>query len=483
MEKQDDKNNERGSKYAVTRLEADNNHFRTPKSKQFVKTVTSNNSTTQSYEIFEEDIALQAIDRRVKFETKYDKRFGNEDRAVVFSFATFLEEGLVQTSFAFFGPLCWLWAIQLCTINGLKITGFYPGELIQGNSYLLFGTQTIFSYCLQAPLLFFLYLYMTNQLSVYPESSILPTTYILIPILVIVVRQFVIAVKYSFIPRRRMREERVTTRREDEMNDDLLGTWMGKPRNESLAFQLDLALWRSDLNGEANEEYITFVTPIPGELIDELNLPEITMQKEGKGGEKEKKKRKVDDGKNYSNSKKLENDGCDDTTTTTTTIDIDNASISKSNKQNKDGNDNTTNTLKRSDTVSTNRIPLRILVKYAAFKGTLDVSAPFGYVLFGLLVFISAPLTYLALNGKPLFGIPGNSFEQYVCAVGWINCVMVLAPNLLLFPSAPDVIFKRSRFRLHRFFELLIPSSVLDVSIYIPLQYKYTRNVINTNHI
>ena len=126
--------------------------------------------------------------------------------------------------------------------------------------------------------------------------------------------------------------------------------------------------------------------------------------------------------------------------------------------------------MKRSNTVSTNKIPLRMLVKYATFTGTLDVSAPLGYIMFGLFVFISVPLTYLAVNDKPLFGIPGNSFEQYVCAVGWINCFMLLAPNLLLFPSAPDIIFKRSRFRLHRFFELLIPSSVVDVSIYIYLQ-------------
>ena len=54
------------------------------------------------------------------------------------------------------------------------------------------------------------------------------------------VRQVVIAVKYSFIPRRRMREERTTTRRDDEMQDDLLGSWLTGPRAESLAFQLDL---------------------------------------------------------------------------------------------------------------------------------------------------------------------------------------------------------------------------------------------------
>ena len=57
--------------------------------------------------MFQEDIALKAIDKKIIIETEYDKRFVREDKAVVFSLATFLEEGLVQTSFAFFGPLCW----------------------------------------------------------------------------------------------------------------------------------------------------------------------------------------------------------------------------------------------------------------------------------------------------------------------------------------------------------------------------------------
>ena len=58
-----------------------------------------------------------------------------------------------------------------------------------------------------------------------------------------------------------MRTERKTTRREDEMDDDLLGSWMMTPRNESLAHQLDLALWRSGLTGDDEIEYITFASP------------------------------------------------------------------------------------------------------------------------------------------------------------------------------------------------------------------------------
>ena len=73
--------------------------MRTPKRKVLIKIMST--------EMFQEDIALKPIDKKIIIETEYDKRFVREDKAVVFSLATFLEEGLVQTSFAFFGPLCW----------------------------------------------------------------------------------------------------------------------------------------------------------------------------------------------------------------------------------------------------------------------------------------------------------------------------------------------------------------------------------------
>ena len=217
--------------------------------------------------------------------------------------------------------------------------------------------QTISAYCIQFPLLYFLYLYLTNNLVVYPESSILPTTYIFIPILVIVVRQVVIAVKYSFIPRRRMREERTTTRRDDEMQDDLLGSWLTGPRAESLAFQLDLALWRADLTGNASEEYITFVTPIPSEIIDEINLPEITAPKEekkkkaqDKSCEEERKKIKMNEVKKSDNTSDRGENDVDQrenipSSPVTTAIDID-----------KNNNVVEINIIKKSNTSSTNKI-------------------------------------------------------------------------------------------------------------------------------
>ena len=303
-----------------------------------------------------------------------------------------------------------------------------------------FVFQVVLAYGTGAPLLIFLYLYWTGDLPTYPENSILPTSYIFIPVMVLIARQVVIAVKYAFIPRRRMRVERVKTRREDEMNDDLLGTWMGTPRNESLAHQLDLALWRAGLAGDDEEEYITFASPVSSEVFSAINLPEITPPKPPKTTAKAKNEDGASNGMVHKN---FEND---------TKLDIEGSSGTVSSKK------------PQEEYVRiTNKISLRTLVKYATFTGTTGVPAPFSIVLVGMIVLAVLPLFYLGLNGQPLFGNPSNPLEQYVCAVGWINCFMSLPSNLLMFPLAPFVIFKRSRYRLDQYFELLIPSTIIDV--------------------
>ena len=142
------------SKYIVE-LEAYDKEMLTPKSKKMVKTTTPGASRL---EILDENVVLKPIDIKTPSQSALDKRFENEDKDVVFSFATFCEEAFVQTSFAFLGPLCWPWAIPICTLNGLKITGFCPGELIKGSSWGGFISQTMGAYATTLPLLVFLYM-------------------------------------------------------------------------------------------------------------------------------------------------------------------------------------------------------------------------------------------------------------------------------------------------------------------------------------
>ena len=142
------------SKYVVE-MEAYDKEMPTPKSKKMVKTTTPGASRL---EILDENVVLKPIDIKTPSQSALDKRFENEDKDVVFSFATFCEEAFVQTSFAFLGPLCWPWAIPICTLNGLKITGFCPGELIKGSSWGGFISQTMGAYATTLPLLVFLYM-------------------------------------------------------------------------------------------------------------------------------------------------------------------------------------------------------------------------------------------------------------------------------------------------------------------------------------
>ena len=378
-------------------------------------------------QLYDEHIELEPVDLKPVILTQYDQRFVMEDKAVVFAMDTFLEESLVQTSFSLLGPLCWVFAIPICTLDGLKLTGFWPGKLKSGSSTGTFIFQTIFAYTLQLPVFVFLAMYWTSNLTTFPDSSILPTTHIMIPACVQLVRQIVIGVKYAFIPRRKMRTDRHETRHDEDMTDDLLATWMGTPRNESLAYQLDLCMWRADLSGIADEEYITFVTPIPAEIIKEFDLPEVTPPL------------KSSQEKSVKGAPNVDVDGMIE-----------------------DGH-------APSEVVSTNKIPLRTLVKYASFTGTRAVKLPMQFVLCSVLPLISVPLLYLGLAGYPLFGTPGKSLEQTVCAIGFLNIFMSLPSNMIMFPLAPFVIFERSRFRLNQFFELLIPSTIVDARNYNPI--------------
>ena len=93
------------SKYVVE-MEPYNEEMPTPKSKKMVKTTTP--GASKVVEILDEHIVLKPIDTKMLDQNELDRRFVNEDKDVVFSLPTFLEEAFVQTSFAFLGPLCCL---------------------------------------------------------------------------------------------------------------------------------------------------------------------------------------------------------------------------------------------------------------------------------------------------------------------------------------------------------------------------------------
>ena len=225
---------------------------------------------------------LRPIDRQREL-SEWDIRFEGEDKCVQWCRETFNEESVVQISFSFLGPLCYPWAIKLCGIDGLKITMFWPSKYKDGSSGTpFFWMQIIFGFGIQSPTLVGTLLALTGHLPVYPESSILPFSHLYVPLLVLIVRQIVIAVKYSFVPRRRMRRDRQIGRSFTHIGDDMLGSWCAKPSNESMARQLDQAMWRAGLTGK---EILRFVDDVPKKVLDLIDLPESTPPKVGKNSD------------------------------------------------------------------------------------------------------------------------------------------------------------------------------------------------------
>jgi hypothetical protein len=371
---------------------------------------------------------LKPFDRQ-KEPSKWDLRFADEDKCVHWCKDTFFEESIVQISFSLLGPLCYPWAIKLCGVEGLKITMFWPAKHKDGSSgVFFFWMQCVFGFGMQTPTLIGTILALTGNLPLYPDSSILPFSHLYIPLMVLIVRQIVIAVKYAFVPRRRMRFDRAKGRSFTHIGDDMLGAWCDKPSNESMARQLDQAMWRVGLTGN---EILRFADSVPEEVLKLVDLPETTP-----------KKGKVHDG-DASDAAAVPVTGSEGTKDSTTT----------GNPRPRD------------------ELPLRTVIKYAAFTATQEVQNDKNPMLLCLLGCIILPLTFLGMNGKPLFG--SSHVEKYFCSVGFMMLMMSIAPNLVGFCMAPSTIFARYRLRQHLFFELLIPSRIVDARKYEPI---YTKN-------
>ena len=344
---------------------------------------------------------LKPFDRR-REPSEWDLRFMGEDKCVHWCKETFYEESIVQISFSLLGPLCWPWAIKLCGIDGLKITMFWPSKHEDGSSGVgLFWMQVIFGFGMQTPTLVGAILALTGNLPLYPESSILPFSHLYIPLMVLVVRQIVIAVKYAFVPRRRMRRDRSEGRSFINIGDDMLGAWCATPSNESMARQLDMAMWRVGLTGN---EILRFTDDVPEEVLRLIDLPETTPKK----GD--------DASVNMQNVLVKGGEGSD----------ASGAAVGPG-----AGSEGTKHCVPASNPRPRNELPLRTVVKYAAFVGTQKVKNSLWPMFLCLVGCITFPLVFLGINGKPLFG--SNHVEKYFCSVGFMMLMMSIAPNLVGF--------------------------------------------------
>ena len=113
--------------------------------------------------------------------TAFDELFRNEDKTPVFAHDTFFEEFLVHNLHAFIGPVLLPLYKKICTIGGLKITGFVKSRLPKGTTNYSFYYSEInrwYSRGLHLVILLVLINVRTADndyfLKTFPQTSILP---------------------------------------------------------------------------------------------------------------------------------------------------------------------------------------------------------------------------------------------------------------------------------------------------------------------
>ena len=164
------------------------------------------------------------------------KRFVSEDKVLKFNWTTFWEEFFCQTLGQKLALLAVPFIVWVCGVNGAKLTQFYPGQHPTDPELSVTGdfiVQMVVNSLISVPTTIFMIMALTGNLNdaIAPEGAVLPYAEIYLPVAMGLIRQVVIAVKYAYIPRRRMRGiDRKTGRHPKAFEQDLMGFWSGLAR-------------------------------------------------------------------------------------------------------------------------------------------------------------------------------------------------------------------------------------------------------------
>ena len=123
---------------------------------------------------------------------------------------------------------------------------------------------------------------------------------VVLPFVVLVLRQYVIAVKYAFIARGRIRSHRKKGRNMERWMDERLNAFYLDPSREMAMLSLEKACWRACI-GDPRNIYLEFVDPVSAQDQERMDMAETSS-----GRESEKKatdeSSKLEMGKSYSNT-------------------------------------------------------------------------------------------------------------------------------------------------------------------------------------
>ena len=161
------------------------------------------------------------------------RRFARENRVLVFNWTTFWEELFCQYGFERLGPFILPLIVYICGVNGAKLTQFLPGQHPTDPEHSVTGDfigQLLPALFIGMPVVVFTVLCLGGNLdeTIAPRGSVMPHAELYLPLALGLIRQLVIAVKYAYIPRRRMRDlDRRQGRHPKAFENDLMAMWSG----------------------------------------------------------------------------------------------------------------------------------------------------------------------------------------------------------------------------------------------------------------
>jgi hypothetical protein len=392
---------------------------------------------------------------------RLDDKFGLGSKRVDFNTRTFWEEFGSHMAGATIGPLSAPIVYMLSGYKGGLITAFLPGKISyegeEPHSNLSIYFIQMFVWATHwVPIYTAMGYFMSGKLVTYFEltpwvthkefingtnnettntisppgaaenavwTDITAMDMCVLPFMVVILRQYVIAVKYAFISRKRIREHRANGRNMERWLDERLNAFYYAPSREMMMLSLEKACWRAGI-GDPEHIYFEFVDIVPASSLREMDLAETNEIRDF-----EQKKNKSEE-------------------------DIEKLAASDTKMSYKD----------------THRVPLKMFLKLVTVSGCEEFSdLPSGKAspsanLLMMTAAIAAviPPIFRVMHGRPAFG--ETHLDKWLAGTQSLN---IFSPfgymaTVFLFPACLKIHFDRHRYFMHHYFELLIPSTVPD---------------------
>ena len=390
-----------------------------------------------------------------------------------FNTTTFVEETATHIGNVLFGPFFAPFAVLISGKGGARITGFWPGQVKFDDGHdddtLMcckqanmptgqFIGQNIQWMIMHVPVLFGLILYLTGR--IVPMGSLSTTKLnstamwnetevdmfgfgppvesdvdfvaeLIVPLFIVFLRQVVIAVKYAYIPRGHIRQDRDTGRNMSRWWNELIAQWCFQPTTESAIENAQLGCATARINPKLVQ--IEFVRPFTQDAWDVLNVPETS--KETKAWLNKLKTNSLSQG---------------------VTIEKSRENPSKNSEI-----DPAAEAVFENPTPSSSRISLWFLLKFSVYHGVMRSKKSLKLPMLAAVIGSLIPSFWrIFVLGRPGFG--ETHLDKWICACSLVSYIAQGSGAIYIFSFAGSIIFNRARMMMDSYFQMLIPITVPD---------------------